>query len=93
MVFLPLSVCDKMFPPAAEIYSFEHAFQPQTPFIATLAKKRAALPASSATAAHGLGIAQLLHSPDVGPAASGTPSYALSFIVRRSSLTLLEPGI
>ena len=46
-----------------------------------------ALPASPTTAARGLGLPELLHSPNVGPAAGASP-YSLSFVVRRPTLTL-----
>ena len=80
MVFLPLSVCD------------ERSINSSSRRIHRNTCKRAALPASSTTAGHCLGIAQLLHSPNVGPAASRTPSNPLSFIVRRSPLALLKPS-
>ena len=80
MVFLPLSVCD------------ERSINSSSRRIHRNTCKRAALPASSTTARHCLGIAQLLHSPNVGPAASRTPSNPLSFIVRRSPLALLKPS-
>jgi hypothetical protein len=76
-------------PPVAEICI--RTCLPATANIHRNTEKRAALPASSTSAAHCLGIAQLLHSPNIGAAAS-TSSYALSFIVRRSPLALLKAG-